>query len=81
MKIENAIDLTRQLAHKVVLTEVNLAELEEKFIAAGLDKYCFCIFKVTFSDGPVQIWFDYPTDMDDEQALAFSQQVLEPLYK
>jgi len=76
MKIEGVVNITKQLAHKETLMDVNLAQLEEKFMAAGLERNCFCIFRVAFSDNSGSIYFDYPTDMEEDAALAFAIKVL-----
>jgi len=84
MKIDNAIDITKliypsdvldQRIQEQMLPEATLSAIEEVYMAAGLEKNCFCVFKVSYSDGINRIYFDYPTDMDDNKALEFSQKV------
>jgi hypothetical protein len=43
----------------------------------GLEDGSFGIFKVTFADEEVEVFFDYPTDFSKEQAEHLARKVLQ----
>lgn len=71
MEILKAIDVTY-----LNIPKLTLEQLEEKFIQSGLDEGSFCFFKIEFSDGIQQVWFDYPTDLNKDEALELANRIL-----
>jgi hypothetical protein len=65
MQIKGAIDITELTLLRCTST------IEAGLISSGLTRNSFCVFKVLFSDDSFRLYFDYPTDMDDESAYDF----------
>lgn len=62
MKIENAIKIKN-------ITNIPLSVLEEKFTeCTWIEEGSFGFFNIVYSDNQVETYFDYPTDMTEEQA-------------
>lgn len=80
MKIVNALDITalvNQSGRHV--GSFPLVSLEELFVRHGLEDGSFGIFKVTFADENVEVFFDYPTDLTEEQAEQLARKVLQSI--
>ena len=78
MHIINALDITalvNQNGHHA--GSFALVSLEELFVTHGLEDGSFGIFKVTFADDEVKVFFDYPTDLSEEQAEHLARKVLQ----
>lgn len=78
MQIINAIDITALVNHSGrCASSFPLVSLEELFFMNGIDDGSFGIFKVTFADEKVKVFFDYPTDLTEEQAEHLARKVLQ----
>ncbi len=77
MQIINALDITILVNQSGRCTgSFPLVSLEELFVTNGLEDGSFGIFKVTFADEKVKVFFDYPTDFSKEQAEHLARKVL-----
>ena len=82
MQIINALDITALVNQSGrCASSFPLVSLEELFFMNGIDDGSFGIFKVTFADEKVKVFFDYPTDFSKEDALNFARKVLVPMLK
>ena len=79
MNIEQAVDISciASTALKVSASVAPLELLEEVMVKAGLEEGSFGIFRVTYADGISEVYFHYPTDMDEQKALEFAMIALE----
>ena len=77
MQIEHAIEISGLVCSKYQTksNNINLASIEELFTEAGLEEGSFGIFKITYADNCSEVYFDYPTDMNAEQAHIFAEDV------
>ncbi len=79
MQIVNALDITALVNQSGRCAKsFPLVSLEELFVMHGLEDGSFGIFKVTFADEKVKVFFDYPTDLTEEQAEHLARKVLQP---
>ena len=79
MQIINALDITALVNQSRCCTKsFPLVSLEELFVMHGLEDGSFGIFKVTFADEKVKVFFDYPTDLTEDQAEQLARKVLQP---
>ena len=79
MHIINALDITSLVNQSGrCASSFPLVSLEELFVTHGLEDGSFGIFKVTFADDKVKVFFDYPTDLSEEQAEHLAIKVLQP---
>jgi len=78
MQIEHAIEISGLVCGKYQTksNNINLASIEELFTEAGLEEGSFGIFRVTYADDISEVYFDYPTDMTNEQAQEFVELAL-----
>ena len=80
MQIINALDITALVNQSGRCTSsFPLVSLEELFVMHGLEDGSFGIFKVTFADEKVKVFFDYPTDLSEDQAEQLARKVLQPI--
>ena len=80
MQIINAIDITALVNQSGrCARSFPLVSLEELFVMHGLEDGSFGIFKVTFADEEVEVFFDYPTDLTEDQAEQLARKVLQPI--
>lgn len=79
MNIEQAVDISciASTALKVSASVAPLELLEEVMVKAGLEEGSFGIFRVTYADDISEVYFHYPTDMDEQKALEFAMIALE----
>lgn len=79
MQIEHAIEISGLVCGKYQTksNNINLASIEELFTEAGLEEGSFGIFRVTYADDISEVYFHYPTDMDEQKALEFAMIALE----
>jgi hypothetical protein len=78
MHIINALDITTLVNQSGrCARSFPLVSLEELFVMHGLEDGSFGIFKVTFADEEVEVFFDYPTDFSEEQAEHLARKVLQ----
>ena len=79
MQIINAIDITALVNQSGrCARSFPLVSLEELFVMHGLEDGSFGIFKVTFADEEVKVFFDYPTDLTEGQVEQLARKVLQP---
>ena len=79
MQIINALDITALVNQSGRCAKsFPLVSLEEVFVMHGLEDGSFGIFKVTFADEKVKVFFDYPTDLTEDQAEQLARKVLQP---
>ena len=79
MQIINALDITAIVNYSGrCASSFPLVSLEELFVMHGLEDGSFGIFKVTFADEKVKVFFDYPTDLSEYQAEQLARKVLQP---
>ena len=79
MQITNAIDITALVNQSGrCARSFPLVSLEELFVMHGVEDGSFGIFKVTFADEKVKVFFDYPIDLTEEQAEQLARKVLQP---
>ena len=78
MNIEHAINITSLVKNtlKVAATGAPLSLLEAVLTKSGLEEGSFGIFRVTYADDISEVYFDYPTDMTNEQAQEFVELAL-----
>lgn len=80
MQIINALDITTLVNQSGRCAEsFPLVSLEELFVMHGLEDGSFGIFKVIFADEKVKVFFDYPTDLSEDQAEHLARKVLQPI--
>ena len=80
MQIINALDITALVNQSGrCARSFPLVSLEELFVMHGLEDGSFGIFKVTFADEKVKVFFDYPTDLSEYQAEQLTRKVLQPI--
>lgn len=79
MNISQAVDITHltTVALQVRANVIPLSLLEEVMVKAGLEEGSFGIFRVTYADDISEVYFHYPTDMDEQKALEFAMIALE----
>ena len=79
MQIEHAIEISGLVCSKYQTksNNINLASIEELFTEAGLEEGSFGIFKITYADNCSEIYFHYPTDMTEKQAVEFAMKTLD----
>ncbi len=78
MQIINALDITFLVNQSGRCAKsFPLVSLEELFVTHGLEDDSFGIFKVIFADEKVKVFFDYPTDLSEEQAEHLARKVLQ----
>lgn len=65
MDIKGAIDITKLTLLRYTST------IEAGLISSGLTRNSFCVFEVRYSDDSFTLYFQYPTDMNDESAYQF----------
>ena len=79
MQIINALDITALVNQSGRCAKsFPLVSLEELLVIHGVEDGSFGIFKVTFADEKVKVFFDYPTDLTEEQAEHLARKVLQP---
>ena len=79
MQIINALDITALVNQSGRHAgSFPLVSLEELFVMHGVEDGSFGIFKVTFADEKVKVFFDYPTDLSEEEADHLTRKVLLP---
>ena len=80
MQIVNALDITILVNQSGrCARSFPLVSLEELFVMHGLEDGSFGIFKVTFADDEVKVFFDYPSDLTEDQAEQLARKVLQPI--
>lgn len=80
MHIINALDITTLVNQSGRCAKsFPLVSLEELFVMHGLEDGSFGIFKVIFADEKVKVFFDYPTDLSEDQAEHLARKVLQPI--
>ena len=80
MHIINSLDITTLVNQSGRCAKsFPLVSLEELFVMHGLEDGSFGIFKVIFADEKVKVFFDYPTDLSEEQAEHLARKVLQPI--
>ncbi len=78
MHIINALDITTLVNQSGrCARSFPLVSLEELFVMHVLEDGSFGIFKVTFADEETCVFFDYPTDMSEEEADHLARKVLQ----
>lgn len=75
MEITRAVNITSFLPSMAKAAAIPLSGLEEMLTIAGVDEGSFGIFKVTFADDLFSIYFDYPTDMSEEDAFVLCERI------
>ena len=64
------------ISNYLYIKKLNISTIEQVFIKyGGLYKGCFEVCETRFSDGSQAIEFNYPTDMNVEQAHEFVDKV------
>ena len=80
MQIVNALDITALVNQSGrCARSFPLVSLEELFAMHGAEDGSFGIFKVTFADEKPKVFFDYPTDLSEEEAEHLARKVLQPI--
>lgn len=84
MKIVNAINITHLVYPKTNPIDkpvyITLSQIEEKFVNDDIGdetpEGSFGVFKIEYADGMQEIWFDYPTDLNEDEALELATRIL-----